>query len=64
MPEFLEPLQNVSEWSIQTNTTKDFVTIRNLFWQGYVGYHRLGTKNFGGVYYGNGVKNVDMPFYI
>ena len=46
------------------NTTRDWVTVRNLTWQGYVAFHRLGTKNFGGIYYGNGIKSVDMLFYI
>lgn len=62
--DFLEPIANESEWAIQTNTTRQWVTVRNFVWQGYVAYHKLGTPNFGGVYCGNGIKSVDVHFYI
>jgi len=31
---------------------------------GYVGYHRVGSQVFGGIYIGNGIKNSDLPFQL
>jgi radial spoke head protein 9 len=33
-------------------------------WIGYVGYHRLNTQIYGGLYIGNGIKNYDLPFQL
>lgn len=66
-------------WSLQTDSSKSLVnlkidnikikfivkiTIRSLAWPGYVGYHKSNTKIFGGLYIGDGVKNVDLPFQL
>jgi len=29
-----------------------------------VAYHRANSKIFGGLYIGNGIKNVDLPFLL
>ena len=29
---------------------------------GYVAYHKTGSRTFGGLYIGNGLKNSDLPF--
>ncbi len=34
-----------------------------MLWPGYVSYHRANSKIFGGLYIGNGIKNVDLPFF-
>ena len=46
-------------WSIQTDAIKTIVKIRSLLWPGYIAYHLPETKNFGGAYFGNGLKNKD-----
>jgi hypothetical protein len=51
-------------WSVQPNTKNDLTTIRNLLWPGYLGYVFQERNIFGGIYYGNGIKNVDLAFYI
>lgn len=62
--DFLEPVDNESFWSIQTNTDRDFVTVRSFIWPGYVAYHKLNTDMFGGIYCGPAVKKTDLPLYI
>ncbi len=62
--DFLEPIQNESEWSIQVDSTGRLATVRSLIWQGYVAYHHLKSSSCGGVYFGNGIKGVDVPFFI
>jgi len=51
-------------WSVQPDTTKSQVMIKSLLWPGYYAYHKLRSKIFGGVYIGDGVKNVDLPFML
>ena len=46
------------------DTCEQWVTVRNLVWQGYLAFQKLGTQEFGGVYLGNGVKQADVPFYL
>lgn len=51
-------------WSVQPDTTKSQVIIKSLLWPGYYAYHKLRSKIFGGVYIGDGIKNVDLPFML
>jgi len=51
-------------WSVQPDTTKTQVVIKSLLWPGYYAYHKLRSKVFGGVYIGDGTKNVDLPFML
>ena len=51
-------------WSVQTNYEKRNVSCRNLQWPGYFAYHRLKSGEFGSVYIGNGIKNIDVAFMI
>ena len=51
-------------WSLQTDSSGDIIRIRSLVWPGYVAYHIAGTKNFGGAYFGNGLKNKDLAFML
>ena len=41
---------------------KSICNLRNLIWPGYFAYHKANTNEFGGVYIGYGIKNVDIPF--
>ena len=49
-------------WSIHLDSTKTTSTLRNLIWPGYFAYHKANTDEFGGVYIGYGIKNIDIPF--
>eukprot|EP00828_Plagiopyla_frontata_P049446 TRINITY_DN9866_c0_g1_i1.p1 TRINITY_DN9866_c0_g1~~TRINITY_DN9866_c0_g1_i1.p1 ORF type:complete len:204 (-),score=31.73 TRINITY_DN9866_c0_g1_i1:105-716(-) len=65
--DFLDSLDNdlpIGAWSIQSDTSKTIVTLRNLVWTGYIGYHRTNSNIFGGVYFGQAIKNNDLPFLL
>jgi radial spoke head protein 9 len=49
-------------WTIHLDSTKTTSTLRNLIWPGYFAYHKANTDEFGGVYIGYGIKNIDIPF--
>ena len=49
-------------WTIHVDSTKTTCTLRNLIWPGYFAYHKANTDEFGGVYIGYGIKNIDIPF--
>ena len=51
-------------WSLQFGPTGDIATLRSLVWPGYVAYHVPGTTQFGGMYVGNGEKNIDIGFML
>ena len=51
-------------WSLQLDARQKTVSVRSLLWPGYFAFHRLGSDLFGGVYVGEGSKNVDLPFMI
>jgi hypothetical protein len=38
------------------------ITLRSLVWMGYIAYHTINSKIFGGVYIGKGIKNYDLCF--
>jgi radial spoke head protein 9 len=55
----------VSSWSIQKDPINPvIVTIRSRLWPGYYAYHRGNTGCYGGVYIGDGIKNVDLVFML
>lgn len=64
---FLDPLaEDLPKgcWAIRKDPTVTLVTLRSLNWEGYVGFHVPGTAKFGGVYFGYGTKNRDLPFLL
>jgi len=36
--------------------------IRNHLWKGYTSYHAVGTQYHGGIYVGDGLKNLNICF--
>jgi radial spoke head protein 9 len=54
------PIKNC--WSVQINSSKTVSSIRSLLWPGYYAYHKANTDMFGGVYFGYGIRNVDIAF--
>lgn len=66
-PDFVESIADDSvkgSWSVQLDTTRSAVSVKSLLWPGYIAFHKLKTKLFGGVYIGDGIKNVDLPFML
>ena len=49
-------------WSIHVDSTKTTSSLRSLVWPGYFAYCKANSDQFGGVYIGYGIKNVDIPF--
>jgi radial spoke head protein 9 len=64
---FLDTLENdkpLGSWSVQIDSRGKNVSVRSLLWPGYFALHRLASNLFGGVYIGEGSKNIDLPFMI
>lgn len=60
----MDSIAGRKDWSIQWNSSGRDVTLRNLTWPGFISYHRSDTGVFGGSYMGNGVKRVDLAFFL
>ena len=66
-PRFLESAQDDQPkgcWSIQKDERKETTVVRSLMWPGYSFYHTSGTKNFGAMYIGDGLKNLELHFIV
>ncbi|KAM3137738.1 hypothetical protein pb186bvf_010158 [Paramecium bursaria] len=64
---FLDPLsidEPKGQWNIQSDSSKNYITVRNLQWPGFIGYHIANTPAFGYVYFGDGIKNIDLGFQL
>jgi len=64
---FLDPLKDDLPkgcWACRQDPSISLVTLRSLNWPGYVSYHAPGTTKFGGIYFGYGQKNRDLPFIL
>lgn len=51
-------------WNLLKDTTEQVSILRNKLWPGYYAYHKVNTAIYGGIYIGNGIKNLDLPFMI
>ncbi|KAL0222232.1 hypothetical protein RCL1_002086 [Eukaryota sp. TZLM3-RCL] len=63
----LEPLSNdipTESWSINFSTHESLVIIRSLLWLGYAFFHHVEDTWYGGVYFGDGVRNNDLLFML
>ena len=63
--EFLDSIADdpiKQSWSLHIDSTRTVCTLRNLVWPGYFAYHKANTDEFGGIYIGYGIKNIDIPF--
>jgi radial spoke head protein 9 len=64
---FLDDLQDDQPkgcWSLQNDSSGFKVSLTSLLWPGFIGYHQCGKNVFGYAYFGNGLKNVDLPFML
>jgi len=64
---FLDPLKGdlpFGSWAVRQDPSVSLVTLRSLTWPGYSAYHIPNTTKFGGLYFGYGQKNRDLPFIL
>lgn len=50
-------------WAI-VRSGKPVAIIRNLDWTGYTAYHKVGTREYGTFYLGDGLKNQELTFQL
>ena len=51
-------------WTVMKDATHTCGILRSRVWPGFVAFHRANSQIFGNFYFGNGVKNTDLPFMI
>jgi radial spoke head protein 9 len=65
--DFLDPLDvDIPEgcWLLNLTVSEDTVVLKSLYWPGMFFYHLLKTPRYGFVYFGNGIKCLDVPFFL
>lgn len=63
--DFLDPLDGDLPkgcWALRQDHSVALVTLRSLLWPGYIAFHVPTTSKHGGMYFGHGQKNRDLPF--
>lgn len=51
-------------WVIQTSAGGILSILKSLYWPGLVFYHKIGTPQYGYIYFGNGKRCLDIPFML
>ena len=49
-------------WTVQKDLSRFNVVLKNGNWPGFIAYHKARSNVFGYAYFGNGMKNEDLPF--
>ena len=49
-------------WNVSLNSSGTYSHVRNLFWEGYYFYCGVNNSEYGGAYFGLGLKNPDLAF--
>ena len=65
--DFLDPLSEDSPngvWVLQTKLQRGQTVLRSVKYPGYFFFHTVGTKEYGGAYFGDGLPNQDLPFMV
>mmetsp|Transcript_58715 Transcript_58715/g.110767 ORF Transcript_58715/g.110767 Transcript_58715/m.110767 type:complete len:196 (-) Transcript_58715:272-859(-) len=65
--DFMDPCsedQPAGVWSVCYDPSNTVSIVRNFYWPGYFFYHIIGTPEYGGVYFGDGLPNVDIAFML
>ena len=47
---------------VKASTKQNVALMRNHVWPGYTSYHVANSQVYGGFYFGEGQKNLDLPF--
>ncbi|KAL1139401.1 hypothetical protein AAG570_006385 [Ranatra chinensis] len=50
-------------WSLRINAA-NIIILQNAYWPGLTFYHKIKTSDFGCIYIGSGIKNLDVPFML
>ena len=51
-------------WAINPTISENAVIVKNLYWPGALAFHKIGSTEFGYCYFGDGIKNHDLPFLL
>lgn len=65
--DFLDPLECDLPrgcWALRRDHSVALITVRSLLWPGYTAFHIPETVKFGGLYFGYGLKERDLPFLL
>uniref|UniRef100_A0A7S2V1U7 Radial spoke head protein 9 homolog n=1 Tax=Fibrocapsa japonica TaxID=94617 RepID=A0A7S2V1U7_9STRA len=65
--EFLDPIATDKPdgiWSLTYDASHTGVNLRSFYWPGYFFFHKIGTIEYGGVYFGDGLANEDLAFML
>eukprot|EP00615_Pteridomonas_danica_P003138 CAMPEP_0114347878 /NCGR_PEP_ID=MMETSP0101-20121206/14271_1 /TAXON_ID=38822 ORGANISM="Pteridomonas danica, Strain PT" /NCGR_SAMPLE_ID=MMETSP0101 /ASSEMBLY_ACC=CAM_ASM_000211 /LENGTH=273 /DNA_ID=CAMNT_0001485489 /DNA_START=34 /DNA_END=855 /DNA_ORIENTATION=+ len=65
--DFMDPVvddQPEGVWSCSYDPSATTCILRNFYWPGYFFFHVMDTSDYGGVYFGDGLPNVDIAFML
>lgn len=65
--DFMDPLtadQPSGAWSLTYDPSHTLATLRSFYWPGYFFFSKVGKGEFGGVYVGDGLPNLDLAFML
>lgn len=51
-------------WSVRYDSLKQTAVLMSLLWPGYFFFYSNALRCYKGVYFGNGLKNIDLPFHV
>ena len=54
----------VQMWTLAHNGAGTISCVRNLYWEGYTFYTVINSPEYGGVYFGSGIPNLDIAFML
>ena len=66
-PDFLDEVSTdlpSGMWSCQKDVTGQTAIIRNNVWAGFTAYHKACSEDFGCIYVGDGLKNLELCFQL
>jgi radial spoke head protein 9 len=65
--DFLDPCaedQPAGVWALSYDPSATTAVLRNFYWPGFFFFHVMGTPEYGGVYFGDGLANLDLAFML
>jgi hypothetical protein len=65
--DFLDPCREDAPdgvWALSYDPSGTQVALRNLYWCGYYFFHVVDSPDYGGVYFGDGLPNLDLAFML
>jgi len=65
--DFMDPCSEDSPkgvWALSYDPSGTQIALRNLYWTGYFFFHVVDSPDYGGVYFGDGLPNLDLAFML